>query len=152
MLNKGFGDQSAGFRGLYFDEYAGGQANILWDRPDITDGNNATYFGGNIRLHSDYFSDEDANYRRSILYHESIHSRQQSRYGFVGGSVRGLKLRDRPPRGSTGCGRFGFSWEDVIRAGETYGGDFSLSEIEAELYQNDFLDYLRGDRADYVRY
>lgn len=52
--------------------------------------------------------------------------------------------------GAEGCGRSGFSCAEVYEAGETYGGNFNLLEIEAELYQNPVYNYLKRLSPDYL--
>lgn len=86
--NHGFSDQSMDFRGVYYDEYAR-QSSLLWHDPNATGKSTAEYIGGNVTLKKKYFtsrSNHDTetkfrNWQRSVLYHESIHGRQQSRYG-----------------------------------------------------------------------
>ena len=148
--NKGFGSQKYTYE--FSVEGSGGHKNIVWGQPTNDPKNgirNAETLGQNIVLYKPYYGKSDEE-KKSILFHEFVHARQQSKYGLGGMIVRkkgwfGNRM-NIPDEYATDCGMFGFSCEDVKEAFRTYyseDGTLDYAEIEAELNEN------AGENSEY---
>lgn len=148
--NKGFGSQKYTYE--FSVEGSGGHKNIIWGQPTNNPKNgirNAENLGQNIVLYKPYYGKSDEE-KKSILIHEFVHSRQQSKYGFGGLVVRKEgwfgKRMGTPDEYVTDCGMFGFSCEDVKEAFDSYyseDGMLDYAEIEAELNEH------AGENSEY---
>jgi RHS repeat-associated protein len=142
--NKGFGSQEYTYE--FSVEGSGGHKNIIWGQKTNdpkNGGRNAENLGQNIVLYKPYYGKSDEE-KKSILFHEFVHSRQQSKYGLGGMFVRKkIRIKSRPADDAVDCGMFGFSCEDTRAAFDSYGGgskSLDYAEIEAESHQRAGVD------------
>ncbi len=141
--NKGFGSQEYTYE--FSVEGSGGHKNIIWGQKTNdpkNGGRNAENLGQNIVLYKPYYEKSDEE-KKSILIHEFVHARQQSKFGFGGIVIRHeWRIRSRPGDYQEDCSGYGlssFSCEDIRGAFTSYGDGkqrLNMADIEAEAHQN----------------
>jgi RHS repeat-associated protein len=124
-------------------EISGGQRMLGWGQSTNNKGSmNAMNVGMNTVVFQGYYDGTTDQEKRSILLHESVHSRQATRHGTGGAILRQQKYKHDPARNE--------DWEESCYADgdcslyesvfQTYGGAkngrLNLLEVEAEMTQN----------------